>query len=102
MMIFVQINNNNNNNRAIIALPAESPRADRNAILLSTTSYGGPLKSGSPEHKETAWPLQSRREAARRGHAFPLVAEQILGMGCHHCAHLRRLIFIRSHAKKAQ
>src|SRR6218665_1871686 len=30
--------------RAIIVLPAESPRADRNAILLSTTSYGGPLQ----------------------------------------------------------
>src|SRR6218665_1868200 len=30
--------------KAIIALPAESPRAGRNAILLSTTSYGGPLQ----------------------------------------------------------
>src|SRR6218665_1778871 len=29
---------------AIIALPAERPRADRNAISLSTTSYGGPLQ----------------------------------------------------------
>src|SRR6218665_1332261 len=30
--------------KAIIASPAESPMADRNAILLSTTSYGGPLQ----------------------------------------------------------
>src|SRR6218665_3278752 len=78
--------------KAVIALPAESPRADRNAILLSTTSYGGPLQNGSPEHKGTAWPLQSRREASRWGHACPLVAGQIPGMGCNHCAHLRRLI----------
>src|SRR6218665_418703 len=38
--------------KAIIALPAESPRADRNAILLSTTSYGGPLqKRGAPAQR---------------------------------------------------
>src|SRR6218665_3871810 len=52
----------------------------------------GPYKSGSPEHKGTAWPLQSRREAAGRGHACPLVSGQIPGMGCNHCAHLRRLV----------
>src|SRR6218665_1702075 len=51
--------------KAIIALPAESSRADRNAILLSTTSYGGPLQKRESRAQRTRLASSDQTESGQ-------------------------------------
>src|SRR6218665_135025 len=53
--------------RAIIALPAESPRADRNAILLSTTSYGSPLQKWESRAQKNHLGSSEQTESGQTG-----------------------------------
>src|SRR6218665_2870382 len=63
--------------------------------------WGGLHKNPSPEHHGAALSFQSRWQKAIRCHAVPLVAGQILGMGCnavHMCTCTTSYMYITTRA----